>query len=65
MTSDNESKQLNKDQRQEVDADQGQREGRPNPGDPSKQRSEEHQGSYGGKGGEPRTPSNEREPKKS
>lgn len=42
--------------------DQGQRSGRPNPGNPAKDHEREHKPSYGGEGGEPRTSSNEREP---
>ena len=45
-------------------ADQGQRSGRPNPGNPSEDHDREHKPSYGGEGGEPRTSSNEREPAK-
>lgn len=44
--------------------DQGQRSGRPNPGNPAKDHDREHKPSYGGEGGEPRTSSNEREPAK-
>lgn len=45
-------------------ADQGQRSGRPNPGNPADDHEREHKPSYGGEGGEPRTSSNEREPSK-
>jgi hypothetical protein len=44
--------------------DQGQRSGRPNPGDPSQDHEREHKSSYGGEGGSPRTGSHEREPAK-
>ena len=44
--------------------DQGQRSGRPNPGNPAKDHDREHKSSYGGEGGEPRTSSNEGEPAK-
>lgn len=44
--------------------DQGQRSGRPNPGNPAEDHKREHKPSYGGEGGEPRTSSNEREPAK-
>jgi general stress protein YciG len=45
-------------------ADQGQRSGRPNPGNPAEDHEREHKPSYGGEGGEPRTGSHEREPSK-
>lgn len=44
--------------------DQGQRSGRPNPGNPAEDHEREHKPSYGGEGGEPRTSSHEREPAK-
>lgn len=44
--------------------DQGQRSGRPNPGNPAEDHEREHKSSYGGEGGEPRTGSHEREPAK-
>lgn len=44
--------------------DQGQRSGRPNPGNPAKDHDREHKPSYGGEGGSARTSSNEREPTK-
>jgi len=43
-------------------SDQGQRSGRPNPGNPAEDHEREHKSSYGGEGGKPRTSSNEREP---
>ncbi len=43
---------------------QGQRSGRPNPGNPAEDHQREHKPSYGGEGGRPRTSSNEREPAK-
>lgn len=42
--------------------DQGQRSGRPNPGNPARDHEREHRPGYGGEGGKPRTSSNEREP---
>lgn len=44
--------------------DQGQRSGRPNPGNPADDHEREHKPGYGGEGGEPRTSSHEREPAK-
>lgn len=44
--------------------DQGQRSGRPNPGNPAEDHEREHKPSYGGEGGRPRTGSHEREPTK-
>ena len=44
--------------------DQGQRSGRPNPGNPAQDHEREHKSSYGGEGGKPRTSSDEREPAK-
>lgn len=44
--------------------DQGQRSGRPNPGNPAEDHEREHKSGYGGEGGKPRTASNEREPAK-
>lgn len=43
---------------------QGQRSGRPNPGNPAEDHEREHKSGYGGDGGEPRASSNEREPAK-
>lgn len=45
-------------------ADQGQRSGRPNPGNPAEDHEREHKSGYGGQGGKPRTSSDEREPTK-
>lgn len=44
--------------------DQGQRSGRPNPGNPAEDHEREHKPSYGGEGGKARTGSQEREPAK-
>ena len=44
--------------------DQGQRSGRPNPGNPAEDHEREHKSSYGGEGGKPRTSSDTREPSK-
>jgi len=38
--------------------------GMPNPVDPNKVRSRQHKSGYGGEGGEPRTSSDERQPKR-
>jgi hypothetical protein len=40
------------------------RSGTPNPTDPNRMRSNEHKSGYGGDGGEPRTSSDERPPRK-
>ena len=45
-------------------SDQGQRSGRPNPGNPAEDHEREHQSGYGGQGGKPRTSSDKREPAK-
>ncbi len=45
-------------------SDQGQRSGRPNPGNPAEDHEREHQSGYGGQGGQPQTSSDKREPAK-
>lgn len=61
MSSKSEKKQADGDAAPEITEDQGMRDGRPNPGNPSEQRDSEHKSGYGGEGGEPRTSTQDRE----
>lgn len=64
MAPDKRMEQTPSDSDKERTEDQGQRSGRPNPGNPGEDHEREHKPSYGGEGGKPRTSSDEREPAK-
>ncbi len=64
MTPDKRLKQTKSKTDKERTSDQGQRSGRPNPGNPAEDHEREHQSGYGGQGGRPRTSSDKREPAK-
>lgn len=61
MSSKSEKKQADGNAESAPANDQGIREGRPNPGGPDEQRDGVHKSGYGGEGGNPRSPSQDRE----